>query len=83
MGASRRKVAVQDGEANVARVARAVDDPRAGQHQSDKAEIKKIAGHLVNEARGAWGERMQIGQIASGRAVESRLGLHGHRLRAE
>jgi hypothetical protein len=37
---------------------------RAGQHQRDKAQVAKIAGHLVDDARGLRRGRSQIGQIS-------------------
>jgi len=41
----------EDRQADVAGVARAVNDPRAGQHEADKAEIEKVARHLIDYAR--------------------------------
>ena len=61
----------EDRQADVARIAHAVNDSRAGQHEADEAEIEKVAGHLVDDARRARRERMQRRQIARRRAVEA------------
>ena len=69
-----RMIAVEaegkDRQADVARVAHAMDDARAGQHQPGETEIDEIARHLVDDARLVGGERVQVGEIAFGMRVE-------------
>jgi hypothetical protein len=43
-----------DRQADIARVAHAMDDFGAWQHQPDEAEIQIVAGHLVDDAARAW-----------------------------
>ncbi len=50
----------EDRQADVARIAHAMDDLRAGQHQADQAEIIEIAGHLVDDARLVRRQRVQL-----------------------
>ena len=53
----------EDREPDVARIARAVNDLRARQHQADKAEIIEIAGQLVDDTRLVRGECVEFGEI--------------------
>ncbi len=60
----------EDRQPDIARIACAIDDLGAGQHQAGQAQIRIVARHLVDDARLIGRERVQLGQILHGGGVE-------------
>jgi hypothetical protein len=71
VGVLSQKTAGPDGEADVARIAHAMDDAGARKQQRDQAEQTEIARHLVDDASGLWREGVQLLQIAFGFLIQT------------